>query len=115
MHRADEVGERIPAVANIAVVDWRHLLLVVDHNSECLQLVHDFDFREWLDESFLGLEACVLWPHREVEPSQDDRVDAWNCCDVHLGGWPSHARLGNAKVFTVLVMGGARYSVRSVK
>ena len=84
MNGADEVREGVAPVTHIAMLAWRQLFLVVDHDCDGLDLVHDFDLREGLDETFDGFVAHVLGTHGEVESCQDNRADSWNCPKIHV-------------------------------
>ena len=90
MDGADEVSERVLAVADIGVIVRRHLFLVVDHDRERLDLVHHLDFGEGFDEALVAFVAYVVWFHREVEASEHAGLDAWDLSDVHADGCLEH-------------------------
>ena len=63
MDSAEEISEGVPAITYIAVVVRCHLLLVIDHDGERFDLVHDFDLCTWLDEALVSLKASGFRLH----------------------------------------------------
>lgn len=55
MHRGEKVRKRIAPTADVAVIVWNQLFLVVDRERQFLELMDDFELWERLDETLLGL------------------------------------------------------------